>query len=549
MIRRAQQDAMAIPLGAALLIVVVLSSVIGGQATGLLPASPSTQTPSVSSQGVALSPEFWGVGISSRDTTGTLTQYLPQTPFTYLLYPAGNDGEQTNLTSGTYYDFTGASTPVGTTVSNFISECEQVSCHAVLELPLEINSSATAAYEVRYVEGLSFRPAYWELGNEPAKSNYECFGLPWTQWGSACQGLTGPSAGAFAAEVAAYIRAVRSVDPTAQFICMGGSGVRSLSETYAWVYAVESVNGPNCAAVGVHDRPASSNTVNPTLTDFFSYLQDPSVNLPSAVANTRAAIAAACASCTTQIFVSEFAAAGQCCSYYALYSGGFDDVLFEAAQYAQLLSLHVANTDYFAWATGGKATLTNGAGGPTLLYDLWANVLSELGTTVYNSSLLGQNGVYTAATSNATGDQLLFVNTQPSTSETLALAPSGFALSSHARLLVWTGGNPSTSSVDDINSTVTLPPLSVGVISTSTPPSGGNGATGVVGTLINPRSLTETLAILSVVLIGTATAGAVLLPGYAKLASAPLFALAIYFLISIPQTSVPVVSAFVPIGW
>ena len=66
-------------------------------------------------------------------------------------------------------------------LSSFAAWCIQLGCHAIIQLPTEIASPSTAAFEVAYTEQVvRFIPDYWEIGNEP--TTWTHFGIPWSQW-------------------------------------------------------------------------------------------------------------------------------------------------------------------------------------------------------------------------------------------------------------------------------------------------------------------------------------------------------------------------------
>src|SRR5271157_2674928 len=175
----------------------------------------------VSGAELPVSPAFYGVGVQvgtplSSDTVSLLSG----TPIHFIRYPDGKSGDRMDLVNGTVYTPGEANTtPAAVTLTDFVSACEAIDCKAIIELPLEIDSPGTAAYEVSYIENsLHFDPAYWELGNEPG--GWTCYGTPWSDWQSGCTGGTDPTS--YAQEAGAYITAVRAIDPPAQFVGLGG---------------------------------------------------------------------------------------------------------------------------------------------------------------------------------------------------------------------------------------------------------------------------------------------------------------------------------------
>src|SRR4029077_6850449 len=110
--------------------------------------------------------------------------------------------------------------------------------------PAEIDSPSTAAYDVAYTEQvLQFRPAYWEIGNEPAIWTH--FQLPWSEWAPA-QNLNATPV-QFAQVVQRYVTAIHAVDPSAAIIGLGGVGTGAYGET-PWITSTVRLNGPNLSA-------------------------------------------------------------------------------------------------------------------------------------------------------------------------------------------------------------------------------------------------------------------------------------------------------------
>ena len=135
-----------------------------------------------SSEATPISPAFWGINIAAAQRFNSVdAASVAATPVNYLLFPAGTLGEEYNYTSGYLTAGNGTQTLATTSTTQFVSSCEQIGCHAILQLPAEINRPGTAAYYANYVvHTLDFQPAYWEIGNDP--SGWDHFNVSWSNW-------------------------------------------------------------------------------------------------------------------------------------------------------------------------------------------------------------------------------------------------------------------------------------------------------------------------------------------------------------------------------
>ena len=542
-----------LPFSVAVVAVFAVCLVLGGQVQGFIPTVPQSVTPPNPGPGRPISPAFWGTTLESSNSLGPFVSDIGgETGVTYARFPSGIVGEATNLTANLIYaNATGvpfpSPIPANLTTPEFVDACRAIHCHAIIELPMEIDSPSTAAYEVAYLERtLAFFPAYWELGNEPA--GWQCYGLPWAEWNSSstCGTLLGPrtSPSEFAHEVKDYIAAIRTVDPSTPISCLGGSGTQS--DDAGWITPILQVNGMNCQAISIHVRPASHYTGLPTLADFMSFLGDDGSNLPARLQTAQSAVAAGCSSCSTQILVTELGSAtpgssyGGCGLAELCGLGAWADVVFEAAQVSEGLNSGAYNLDYFSWHTGGGAALWNGAE-TTPLFTLYSSIFRFLQPMVYSSSLNGTEGVYGTASGSPNGTAFLLVNTQVATEEHVNVAASGFPTSPDATWHRWVEGEsaPAVGSVNDESGVVTLPPLSVSVVVTNgsvTCPAAGCGLAGAGGggPTLTPASITVTMFTLAGVLAATGVAIVVILPGPMRLVCLPFLGLAACFVLSVP---------------
>jgi hypothetical protein len=464
---------------------------------------------------------FWGVDVRSSDPEpSNAAALLRATPYTVLRYPGGIVGERDDLSTDTIYSYGGGSSHASFGTSAFVQLCEAISCRAIIQLPLEIDSPSTAVKEVQYVEGtLGFHPAYWELGNEPA--GWSCYGVAWANWGSACTGGTSPSA--FASESLAYAQAVRAVDPSAQFVGLGGTGQGS-GQNVRWIQPLEEVAGHYLAAISIHSYVDGSGPAVATLQGFFGGLSS-QYALPFVIQQAQSTIAAACATCATEVFVTELGSANGGGSY-AQYIGGFDDAVFYAAEITQGLDFGAGNLDEFAWDIGSTG-IVDSSGATYAKYTLASDLLSRMGSSEVNASVSGASNVFAAATEGNGATQLLVVNANAA-GTSVSLAGSGLPSDASATEYYWSGsGAPSTSTVSPAGS-LTMAGPSVALVVASGSSNGTLGKT-------PPPASTAPAAFLGVPLVyllsGALIAAGVLVvafaPAWWKIAALPLLALGV----------------------
>lgn len=405
-----------------------------------------------------ISPAFFGMGIRGDVHIGaTSATLLAATPVQYLRYPDGDIGERMDLVNGTLYDPGFSNTSAAPdNLSDFIGLCRSIDCHAIIQLPLEIDSPATAAYEVAYITGaLGFSPAYWELGNEPAA--WTCFGTPWQDWGSGCSGGTTPEQ--FAQVTASYIAAVRAVEPSAQFVGLGGTG-QGNSDDATWITPLETIDGANLSAISIHSYvdnhiPDPQNT---TVTNFFSGLQA-EYSLPNIVDVARSAVHAACPNCTTQIFVTELNSVSGT-EPLSIYLNTFYNGLFYAAEVTQAVNLGLGNLDPFTWENGFITST-----GPQARYTVESQVLPGLLGESYNVSVANP-GVYAALTTDASGQlSLMIVDTNSTSGVSLSFGNATLGFGDGAHVLTWTNSSASPVTSTLAGGPIAVPSLSIVLVS------------------------------------------------------------------------------------
>ena len=428
----------------------VLLLVVGGTGAGtyLLLRSPSAAPgPGVSGNlsvvlprpTAVLDAEFWGVNVVplSAPTPG-VSQGVLGSPATFVRYPGGLVGERYNLSSNTLYNDSGTPhfPPFG--LPQFVPWCATVHCHAILELPAEIDSPSTAAYEVAYTENVvGFHPSYWEIGNEPATWNH--FGIPWSRW-NASQNLNATPA-TFAALVGAYAVAIHRVDPSAQVIGLGGVGTGAENEA-VWLRAVARADGPDLAGLAIHVYPASGGPVGAPggLGPFFSTLFGPS-SLTQRYPIDLATIRGACASCgTLRLFVTELGSVNGTGNYAADVLNGPAQASYLAAQVIQAAEVNITQLDSYALESSYPAAWFDPSGNPRPVGVLYDAFLSQLGMDVYATHCAGgPPGVLAAAFSRPTGGGVSLLVVDANASSGLDLSPSvaGLSWSGSASVTVW----------------------------------------------------------------------------------------------------------------
>ncbi|MCI4339955.1 MAG: glycoside hydrolase family 44 protein [Thermoplasmata archaeon] len=416
-----------------------------------------------------MSASFWGADVRVYYPLGsTQSNAFNATPIEYARWPGGAVADSYNYTANEIYSVGGGGYSPPSNETQFIGWCRLVGCHAILQLPAEINDPATAAYYVRYTTTtLHFRPAYWEIGNEPALWSH--YGFPWSQWlGSQNVNAT---PGTYAATVRAYATAIHAVDATARIIGLAGVGTGGYNED-TWIRATVQLNGPNLSAVAIHVYPAAATngTTPVTLASYFGFLEGKS-SLPYRVPRDRAAILTACATCTRiQLFVTELGT-GSAGGLFASYMAGFPAVPFTAAEVAQAISDQVPNVDLFALQSNYSGSLLNTTGAPSPVDLLYSQMLVHLQPIVLNFTLTSTPAhfyVVPARNAGGTSYSLLAVNANASRAVRITFAGTAFPIGDPGTYWSWnqTSAAPVSSSwtIGLGPTSFLLPPRSVLVI-------------------------------------------------------------------------------------
>ena len=418
---------------------------------------------------------FWGMDVSSQRNPDAITTLLPQTPIVYERYPGGIVGEETNYRTNIEYPYGKSSLQSTNWIQNFTKDCKATGCQAIIQLPLEINSPSTAAYEAVYIENnLSFKPAYWELGNEPA--GWECFDRPWTEW-STCG--TSPSTtlnttpAAYAAETAQYIEAIQEATATANygnipFICLGGTGQQGAAPMVSWIAALvaNSTDAQHCSGFSIHAYPASHGGT-PSLSQLYGYLTATN-NIVYDYQSVQALLAKESSPAT--IFFDEMGMAASGSIYATTYNGNWTEWMFMSAEIVQALYTHMPNVDWFRWSGDSADLILSPPGTAQTGYWIYQDLFDELGTYVADPAVEGTNGVFAVATtSSAVGSpaqpwEVLLVNTQVTSDVTVDLAGSGVPEYYSASISNWTSSGTVNSTVGELTDGLALAPQSVTLV-------------------------------------------------------------------------------------
>lgn len=411
----------------------------------------------------ALGPGFLGINVRADEPLGpTLAAALNHSSVHLLRWPGGALSDRFDALggngAGTIYNDNGSGSAADTSFAEFAHTCTLLGCTAIVTLPVETNNSSYGAALARYaLTTLGFTPTYWELGNEPARWLH--FGVAWARW-SGSQNLT-PTPAQYASAASRYASAIRSVDPTAQFLAPGGVGFGGATET-AWVEAVVSALGSRLAGVSMHVYPAGTGSGAPTPAQFYGTL-DGSGGIVERVEAVQAAIATACTSCSLPIFLDEFAA--QTSAPGIPLQTGYSLVPFVAAEIVQAASLPIAATGFWLLESSYPAAWFDPNGGARPTYALYSNLLqglppSVLPTTVNSTA----HGVYAQVFRENSSGRVTVLVVNANTSVGISLNLSAWAPSSGgANRTFWDGTTsaPVRSLWSAGQGSQGIPPLSV----------------------------------------------------------------------------------------
>jgi len=353
---------------------------------------------------------FWGVNVRPYSSLGAdASSAYAASGLEFVRWPGGAVVDRYNVTSNEIYNEDGTTYVPPSDVSDFAQWCRSVACHAIIGLPAEIDRPSTAAYYVAYIEQtVGFTPDYWEIGNEP--SIWTHFGSPWNQWTASQDQNATPST--YAIVLHQYIAAIRTVDPQARLIGLGGVGTGSYGES-SWISAAVRENGPNLSAISIHVYPAGGASASSvSVQQFYSTLSGNSA-LSVRVPTDRAAIGAACPLCHIALIVSELGS-GTGGGPDNAYMAGFAVVPYLAAEFAQALQLNLSQVDLYAFESSYAGSMLSPSGQPTDVGTLYRTFLEPLRSEVLASDLTDPaRGFYVLATRAGSGGAtaILIANT------------------------------------------------------------------------------------------------------------------------------------------
>lgn len=415
-----------------------------------------------------LPPSFWGANLGpTTPLDGPLAGLLAQSPVGFVRWPGGAAGDGVNYTTGLVTNSTGAVSTARTNLSAFVGWCRATACHAVLELPGEIDDPATAAYDVAYTERtLGFRPDLWGIGNEPAVWTH--FGTPWAEWSGAPTGNATPAS--YAAVVHAYIAAVRTVDPTARFLGLDGVGTGGYGEP-GWIRATLAQNGPNVSAIGIHVYPAGSPPSGSASLDQFYRNLTGSRSLPARLASARAAVAAGCPGCpTVPVLVTELNV-GDLEGSYLPYATGFPEVPAVATLLGQGMIANLTGAYLSQLETPSAGAWLSAAGVVHPLASLYTEVLPGFPDVVVGSSVAAAGAGLTAvAATDPAGRSLALLVANLNTTTGFTFALSAPPTSGSGWEWSWDGRTPSpvrSPLPSGLPSVLSLPPVSIALLRTN----------------------------------------------------------------------------------
>jgi hypothetical protein len=407
----------------------------------------------------AISPAFWGVNVlANYPFNATNASQLTRTPASYLLFPGGALGEEFNYTSGAIARGNGASYIASTSTAEFVASCQLIHCHAIMQLPAEIDRSGLAAYYASYVVNtLGFQPAYWQIGN--TVPGWTHFGVPWAQWGTQSGGKI--NASVFAQLVHSYIPAIRAVDPDALFLALGAGMGKPGYDQY-WVTNLTVVDGHNLSGISLHSYTMGAGPANPTWAELLANLNG-NYSLPSQVSVDRGYISSACPTCNVSIFVTE-ANAAEVGNFTPLTSS-FAGTLYVAADTAQGLNLELKNIDWFCFSCNYSGSWEGTSNAGNTQYTLFEDLMTRLGPEHLNSTLTGPTSLYAAVTYGPQGYALLVVNVNMTQTASINLFHSGLPLGGTADRERWSNGTkgPHASTIT-LGKFLSVPALTIEVI-------------------------------------------------------------------------------------
>jgi hypothetical protein len=358
--------------------------------------------------------------------------------------PLANDAEGVIWTSGNQQ------TSPAVNESQFVAWCRAINCTAIFQVPGEIDNPSIAADIVAYtvnqtytgpvweggtevnvtMPGLDFRPAYWEIGNEPALWAY--WDEPWGHWNS----YRTPNSAEYAQEEQAYFLAMEGANRSYRPGLIGLPGIgkaSSLDDPSDWIDDIVSLNGPNLSGIATHIYPARTLLSGQNaLVQFYDQIgaTDDS-SFFARVNDFETPIVTACrtytcgpdANASLPIFVTEV---GTSLSHSSFgdYSLGFPGALGMVVESIQAMSLPnstVTSFDLFQSVADTTNGWFNNSGAARPTYTLYTRILTHLGTNAFPINETGDanlTAIATVAPNDSDRRDLLVANYNLTTSAT-----------------------------------------------------------------------------------------------------------------------------------
>ncbi|MCI4365806.1 MAG: hypothetical protein L3K10_07110 [Thermoplasmata archaeon] len=382
----------------------------------LTPSTPGTATVAFTLlPPYNLSSIFWGSTISPRALLlPHEADLVNATPIRTLVWPGAAAGDDYDPfyhgTAGGLWASNNTVTHAETNESEFVAWCRQIHCQAILQVPGEINNTTIAREIVNYTvsnvpvfingtkyQGLNFRPAYWEVGNEPG------LWANWNQaWGHRSRVAQNLTPNAYAEEVRTYTIAMDQADPTytPPMIGLPGLGKGAYGGSGQWINATIDVNGPNLSGIALHVYPAAkylptgTMPAKPDLSLFYAS-QEGAVSMERRIYEEANVAKKACHNATAHpncrgglipVFVTEF---GSALSFDQF---GNDSIRFpgalaetvEAIQGMNFTGTSFANMDLFGTVFNTSNSLLGLKGVPRPSYIVYSQILSHLGSEAFS---------------------------------------------------------------------------------------------------------------------------------------------------------------------
>jgi hypothetical protein len=413
----------------------------------------------------AINASFWGADVTPDRPLGTTeTKAWSAAHLTLVRWPGGAFSDRFDVTHNRIYFDDGSYVAADTSTAQFVTWCKSLHCQAIVGLPGELNNASLAKSYVSYIENqLSFHPAFWEIGNEPAL--WDHFGIRWSHWTSSQEKNATPST--YATMVANYSAAIHAVDPKAKIIGLSGVGTGGHYDR-SWITATVRKNGPVLAAVAIHVYPAGlGNVTDPTLSGFFSTLRTAS-SLYSRAAPDLAAIRAACPNCSKiDLFATEINSASGGGGKFATYMAHFPEVPYMAANLIQGLTGGLAGLETYLFEGSYPGGLLDHNGTPRPLATFYDRFLPYFGNEIVASTLTtNDTGLYAVAMrQTASSNYSLFVSNVGWA--TVSLRFGGLPVSSGGVRVLWSSGTTAptvTRYTTTVPTSWSIPGRSVGIL-------------------------------------------------------------------------------------